>query len=78
MKDFVFVKFSNGSSDCVYKGWMVGDNKCYWPPKNIQSLAKQKAKSKENWKLCNCEILCDSSEFKYTRLCMQYLVISAL
>ena len=74
MKDFIFVKFNDGTSDCVYKGWMLGTTKCHWPPKNanVRSLVKRKAEWKEDWKLCNCEVQCQSSEFKYICICMQY------
>ena len=28
MKDFVFDKFDNGTSDAIYKGWMFGETHC--------------------------------------------------
>jgi len=28
MKNFVFVKFTNGQSDALFKGWMIGEEKC--------------------------------------------------
>ena len=73
MKDFAFVKFSNGTSDAILKGWMVGETKCYWPrgKTNVLALAKAKANFKENWMLNSCEILCDSRELK----CLEMYVV---
>ena len=70
MKDLVFVKFSNRTSDAVFKGWMVGETKCHWPPgkTNVRALAKAKANFKENWMLNNCEMLCDSGELKCLKM----------
>ena len=45
MKDFVFVEFLNGSSDAIYKEWLIDDSLCRWSPKaQVQSLAKKKLK----------------------------------
>ena len=64
MKDFLFVKFANGSSDAVYKGWMVGSTLCYWPPKekNTGKLAEEKVDRRLNWKKYKCTILCQASK----------------
>ena len=64
MKDFVFVKFANGSSDAVYKSWMLGSTLCYWPPKdkNVRKLAEEKADWELSWKKYKCTILCQASK----------------
>ena len=63
MKNFVFVKFKDGSSDAIYKSWMFGETQCHWPPENVRNLAKGKAEWKDNWKYYECTVLCESSKF---------------
>ena len=64
MKNFVFVEFSNESSDAIYKKWLIDDTHCRWPPKAlVQFLTKKKANWKETWEICECKILCQASKF---------------
>ncbi|CAK8681929.1 unnamed protein product [Clavelina lepadiformis] len=66
MKEFVFVKFQDGTSDVVHKKWLHGNNKCYCPPNesDVQLLVKQKADAKPEWKLFFCGILCQSKTYE--------------
>ena len=73
MKEFVFVKFQDGTSDVVHKKWLHGNNKCYWPPNesDVQLLVKQKADAKPEWQLFFCGILCQSSKFIVFFVCLR-------
>jgi len=73
MKDFVFVKFTNGTSDIIYKDWLNGESKCRWPPNgtNVQALVKRKVGFQNNCEVYDCLILCASSELN--RICMHYV-----
>ena len=64
MKNYVFVQFTNASSDIVSKHWMVGEQQCRWPPtgSSVRAVAKQHVQWKDNWTVSDCEILCQASK----------------
>ena len=51
MKNFVLVMLNNGTSDIVYKKWMVNKNSCKWPPKKksipLEQMVQNAAEHKQ-------------------------------
>jgi len=83
MKGFVFVKFSNDTSDAVYKGWMIAlieDTQWYWPPhgNDTRKLAESKNEWQLNWNKYSCKILCQASELVFTRMCFYVKFVPVL
>ena len=64
MKEFVCVKWSQGTNSIVWQRWMLGEDCCMWPPSgDIEELVRSKIVPKKNWRKYSCTILCEASKF---------------
>ena len=73
MKNFLFVDFDDGTSDVVFKGFMIGENQCRWPIKNVQLLARQQTDYEVTWKVYACTVRCRSRKISEITVCMNFI-----